>query len=155
MTACVDTFWPFPEKKSVTSFLDGLVWLVQIMMFLILGLLVNPHEMLGIAVPSIIIGVFVMLVGRPLSVIICLLPFHKKIDWRSMLFTSWVGLRGAAPILFATYPVVAGIEGSKEIFNIVFFITLISLIFQGSSIPLAARLLKVGTKRQRDKEIKR
>ena len=130
------------ENKSINSFLDGVTWLVQIVMFLVLGMLVNPNEMFKIALPALIVGVFVILVGRPLSVFLCLLPF-KDIDKKSKLFVSWVGLRGAAPIIFATYPVVEGVPGATFIFNMVFFITLTSLIIQGTSITKVADMLKL------------
>ena len=78
--------------------------------------------------------------GRPLSVLICLLPF-RRIGWRPKLFVSWVGLRGAAPIIFATYPVVADVPGASQIFNIVFFVTLLSLILQGTTVIAAAKRL--------------
>lgn len=133
------------EKRSIDSFLNGLVWLVQIIMFLMLGLLVNPHEMIDVAVPAIIIGVFMILIGRPLSVFLCLLPF-RKIGFKDKVFVSWVGLRGAVPIIFATYPVVANVEGASFIFNIVFFITLLSLLIQGTTIPAVANWLKLGVK---------
>lgn len=130
------------ENKSISSFLDGIVWLVQIVMFLVLGMLVNPHEMFKIALPALIVGVFVIFVGRPLSVFLCLLPF-KGIAKRSRIFISWVGLRGAAPIIFATYPVVAGVPGASFIFNMVFFITLTSLIIQGTTITKVADWLRL------------
>lgn len=130
------------ENKSINSFLDGVTWLVQIVMFLVLGMLVNPNEMFKIALPALIVGVFVILVGRPLSVFLCLLPF-KDIEKKSKLFISWVGLRGAAPIIFATYPVVEGVPGATFIFNMVFFITLTSLIIQGTSITKVADMLKL------------
>ena len=123
-----------PYKKDILSFFDGITWLVQIM--------VNPHEMLMTAPVSLLIGVFMILVARPLSVFISLIPF-KGISRASKLFVSWVGLRGAAPILFATYPVVEDVQGADLIFNIVFFITLLSLIIQGSSIPASARMFKL------------
>ena len=128
------------ENKSINSFLDGVTWLVQIVMFLVLGLLVNPNDMFKIALPALIIAVFVIFVGRPLSVFLCLLPF-KGIGKRAKMFISWVGLRGAAPIIFATYPVVAGVEGSSFIFNVVFFITLASLLIQGTTIAKVANWL--------------
>ena len=134
------------ENKSISSFLDGVTWLVQIVMFLVLGLLVNPHDMFKIALPALIIGVFVILVGRPLSVFLCLLPF-KEIGKRAKIFISWVGLRGAAPIIFATYPVVEGVECSSLIFNVVFFITLASLLIQGTTITKVANMLKLSMKK--------
>ena len=131
---------PMNNRKEILSFMDGMTWIMQIGMFLSLGLLVNPHEMLHVAPIALLIGLFLLFVGRPLTVFICLLPF-RKISFRAKLFTSWVGLKGAVPIIFATYPIVAGIPGSEQIFNIVFFITLLSLIFQGMSIPRVAKLL--------------
>lgn len=129
-------------RKEINTFMQGMTWLFQIVMFLTLGLLVNPRELLGVAVVSILIAVFMMVVARPASVFACLLPF-RAITPRSKLFISWVGLRGAVPIIFATYPVVAGIEGSGQIFNIVFFITLLSLTVQGMTIASMARRLQL------------
>ena len=128
------------NRKEVSTFFDGLTWLFQIVMFILLGLLVNPKEMLDAAPVALLIGVFMILVGRPLSVLISLLPF-RNLNKRSRLYISWVGLRGAVPIIFATYPVVAGIDGSHQIFNIVFFITLLSLMLQGTTLPFFARML--------------
>lgn len=132
------------NRKEIATFMDGLSWLFQIIMFLMLGLLVNPHEMLEVAVVALLIGVFMIIVGRPLSVFLCLLPF-RKINIKSKAFVSWVGLRGAVPIIFATYPVVANVEGSNLIFNIVFFITIVSLIVQGTTVSLVARLLHLSS----------
>ena len=129
-----------PFRKDTAMMMDGLSWLCQIVMFLSLGLLVNPHELLDIALVASLVGIFMIIIGRPLSVLICLLPF-RKINLRSRIFISWVGLRGAVPIIFATYPVVSGIEGANIIFNIVFFITFLSLIIQGTTIPFVANLL--------------
>ena len=109
-------------------------------MFLMLGLLVNPHEMFRVACVALLIGLFMICIARPASVFLCLLPF-RQINARARLFISWVGLRGAAPIIFAIYPVMAGVEGSDLIFNIVFFITLLSLLTQGTTLAAAARLL--------------
>ena len=131
-------------RKEIATFMDGLTWLFQIIMFLMLGLLVNPHEMIEVAVVALLIGGFMIVIGRPLSVFLCLLPF-RKITLKSRLFVSWVGLRGAVPIIFATYPVVANVEGSNMIFNIVFFITIVSLIVQGTSVSFVARLLHLST----------
>lgn len=127
-------------RKEITTFMDGLSWLFQIIMFLCLGLLVNPHEMLEVALVALLIGIFMIFIGRPLSVFLCLLPF-RQMTTRSRMFVSWVGLRGAVPIIFATYPVVAGIEGANMIFNIVFFITIVSLIIQGTTISVMANKL--------------
>lgn len=132
------------ENKSIASFLDGVTWLVQIVMFLVLGMLVNPHDMFKIALPALIIALFLIFIGRPLSVFMCLLPF-KKIGRRAKILTSWVGLRGAAPIIFATYPMVEGVEGASLIFNVVFFVTLTSLIIQGTTIAKVANWLKLST----------
>ena len=128
-------------RKEIYTFMDGLTWLFQIIMFLCLGLLVNPHEMLEIAVVALLIGVFMIVIGRPLSVFLCLLPFGNRVKLKSRLFISWVGLRGAVPIIFATYPVVAGVPGAHSIFNIVFFITIVSLVVQGTTVSWVARLL--------------
>ena len=129
------------HKKETGTFLNGVTWLLQVVMFLVLGLLVNPHEMLGVTVTAILVSFFMMLVARPVSVWLSLLPFGRKISGKSKLFVSWVGLRGAAPILFATYPVVSNVPGGEQIFNIVFFVTLISLVAQGMTLPWAARKL--------------
>lgn len=128
-------------RKEIYTFMDGLTWLFQIIMFLCLGLLVNPHEMLEVAAVALLIGIFMIFIGRPLSVFLCLLPFGRKINVKSRLFVSWVGLRGAVPIIFATYPVVAGVPGAGVIFNIVFFITLVSLVIQGTTVSWVARML--------------
>lgn len=131
-------------KKEIARFLDGMTTMVQMIMFLSLGLLVNLGEMIHAIPIAILIGIFMILLGRPLSVFLTLLPF-KSVKKRSKLFISWVGLRGAVPIIFATYPVVAGIEFSDQIFNIVFVITLMSLIVQGMTISRIARKLHLDT----------
>ena len=131
---------PLPNHRGIAKFLDGMTWLAQIVVFLMLGLLVNPHEMIDVAPVSLLIGIFMILIGRPLSVFISLAPM-RRISLRSKSFISWVGLRGAVPIIFATYPVVSGIEGAGHIFNIVFFITILSLLIQGTTVITAARRL--------------
>lgn len=137
------------NKREIATFMDGMTWLFQIVMFLTLGLLVNPHELLGIALIASLIGVFMIIVARPLSVWLCLIPF-RKMNSRSKHFVSWVGLRGAVPIIFATYPVVAKIEGANLIFNVVFFITILSLVIQGSTIPWVARRLRLARKQKKE-----
>ncbi len=129
-------------KKSVVVFFDGIAWLCQIIMFLALGLLVNPSELVSIAPLAIGVALFMTFIARPLTVFLCLLPF-KKITRNGKLFISWVGLRGAVPIIFATYPYVAGVPFAKTIFNIVFFITIISLVLQGTTVPLFAKIFGV------------
>lgn len=133
---------PMPCKRGIGKFMSGMSWLSQIVVFLMLGLLVNPHEMLTVAPVSLLIGVFMILVGRPAAVFACLAPM-RRITLRAKSFVSWVGLRGAVPIIFATYPVVANIEGASQIFNIVFFVTLLSLIIQGTTVISSARKLRL------------
>ena len=136
-------------RKEVNTFMNGLTWLFQIVMFLSLGLLVNPHEMLDVVWIAVLIALFMILVARPVSVFLCLLPF-RGMSHRARWFVSWVGLRGAVPIIFATYPVVAGIPGSQQIFNVVFFITLLSLIIQGMTISAGARMLHLDLPQEKE-----
>lgn len=130
----------FVHKKMVRNFFDGLSWLSQIVMFLALGLLVNPSELWPIAGIGLLVGVFMIIVARPVSVLLSLWPF-KHISIQSRIFVSWVGLRGAVPIIFATYPLLHGVPGANVLFNIVFFITILSLLVQGTSIPWIAKKL--------------
>ena len=136
-------------RKEVNTFMNGHTWLFQIVMFLSLGLLVNPHEMLDVAVVALLIGLFMIVIARPVSVFACLFPF-RQMTGRARLFVSWVGLRGAVPIIFATYPVVAGIPGSQQIFNVVFFITLLSLVIQGMTISAGARMLHLDLPQEKE-----
>jgi cell volume regulation protein A len=131
-----------PMKRDVLKFFDGMTWLMQLLMFLMLGLLARPSQFSAIVWPALLIGLFMMLVARPLSVFLCLAPF-RGLSFKAKAFASWVGLKGAGPILFALCPVVAGLEGSSEIFNIVFFITLLSLLLQGMTLSPAAKWLKL------------
>jgi len=132
----------FVHKRSTLKFFDGLTWLFQIVMFLTLGLLVNPSELIPVAGVGILIGFFMILFSRPISVFLSLLPF-KNMSFRARLFTSWVGLRGAVPIIFATYPWISEVPNAKMIFNIVFFITILSLVVQGTTVSGMAHLLKL------------
>ena len=120
------------HRKDIYTFMDGLTWLSQIIMFLCLGLLVNPHEMLEVAAVALLIGVFMIIIGRPLSVFLCLLPF-RKITMKSRIFVSWVGLRIISFFNFFYF----------FIFNIVFFITIVSLVVQGTTISFVARILNL------------
>ncbi|MGH8505147.1 MAG: potassium/proton antiporter [Stenotrophobium sp.] len=124
---------------SIRRFHDGIAWMAQIGMFLILGLLVNPHQLPAVAIPALLIALVLILVARPLSVLLSLLPF--RLPWREQAFISWVGLRGSVPIVLATFPWLVGVPNAGLIFNITFFIVLVSLIVQGWSVQLSARLL--------------
>lgn len=130
------------QKKEILQFFSGLTWLMQLVMFLILGLLARPSQMLPVLLPAILIGLFMIVVARPASVFLTLLPF-KGMSVRAKTFVSWVGLKGAGPILFALCPVVAGLEGASMMFNIVFIITLFSLLLQGVSLSKVARGLRL------------
>lgn len=129
------------HKKSILRMFDGLAWLMQIVLFLTLGLLVYPSQILEVIGIGILISGFLILVARPASVFISLLPFKMKL--RRRLYVSWVGLRGAVPIVFATYPLLAGIEKANMIFNIVFFISLTSVLIQGTTLSVVAKWLHV------------
>ncbi|MGE0587909.1 MAG: potassium/proton antiporter [Cyclobacteriaceae bacterium] len=132
----------FIHKKSLIKFYDGLAWLMQIVMFLALGLLVFPTKITPIIGEGLLIALFIIFIGRPLSVYVSLF-FSKGLNNRKKLFVSWVGLRGAAPIVFATYPLLAGIGYADTIFNLVFFISVSSVVLQGSTLSLVAKWLHV------------
>ncbi len=130
----------FVHKRSSLNFFDGLAWIFQLIMFLTLGLLVNPHELVPIIIPGLIVSFLMIFVARPLTVFLCLLPF-SKMPIKDKTYVSWVGLRGAVPIIFAIIPLVENVPHARLIFNIVFFCTLVSLVVQGTSIPLMAKWL--------------
>lgn len=132
----------FVHKRSTRNFFEGLSWLGQLLMFLTLGLLVNPSEMRGAALPGILISLVMIFVARPLSVFISLAPF-RWLKFRDKAFVSWVGLRGAVPIIFAILCRAQGVPHSEMIFNVVFFCTLVSLVLQGTTLPLVARWLRL------------
>lgn len=132
----------FIHKKSLIKFYDGIAWLMQIVMFLALGLLVFPSRIPPIVGEGLLIAVFLMVVARPISVFISLL-FAHDLNNRKKWFISWVGLRGAAPIVFATYPLLANVHYADVIFNLVFFISASSVILQGSTLSVVAKWLHV------------
>jgi cell volume regulation protein A len=127
------------HKKKFLKTFDGFAWLMQIVLFLTLGLLVFPSAIFPVAGIGLLISLFLILVARPASVFLSL--YFYKVNTRSKIFISWVGLRGAVPIVFATYPLIAGAEKAHMIFNIVFFISLTSLLIQGTTLPSIAKLL--------------
>jgi potassium/hydrogen antiporter len=126
------------KRKLLKSF-DSFAWLMQIVLFLTLGLLVFPSQMIPVIGIGVVISAFLILIARPVSVFLSLGFFN--VHSRNKLLISWVGLRGAVPIVFATYPLLAGAEKANMIFNIVFFISLTSVLIQGTSLPLVARFL--------------
>lgn len=132
----------FIHKRSLTEFHAGLAWLMQIVMFLTLGLFVFPSELVPIAPQALLISAALILVARPLAVFLTL-AWTRKLGVNEKAFVSWVGLRGAAPIVLATFPLLAGVQESREIFNLVFFIVLTSVLAQGTTLPYMARLLHV------------
>ncbi len=126
-------------KRTIATFFCGFTWLVQILMFLTLGLLVNPNELLYIIWPGLCLGVFMILIARPVAVFVSLAAF-RKFTFKARVYISWVGLRGAVPIIFATYALMSpGVEHARFMFNLVFFITILSLIIQGTSVTSMAR----------------
>lgn len=130
------------HKNTILRMFDGLAWLMQIVLFLTLGLLVYPTQIFPYIGIGLIISLFLIFIARPLAVFISLTPFKMKL--RRRFYISWVGLRGAVPIVFATYPLLAGIDKANIIFNIVFFVALSSVLIQGTTISLVAKWLNVG-----------
>lgn len=131
-----------PFRKDVLKFFEGITWLAQLLMFLMLGLLARPSHMPALLGPALLLGVFIIFVGRPLGVFISLLPF-RDLSFRARLYTAWVGMKGAGPILYALCTVLEGVEGGSDIFNIVFCIALLSLLVQGTTLIPAARKLNL------------
>jgi potassium/hydrogen antiporter len=131
----------FIHKKSLMKFYDGQAWLMQIIMFITLGLLVYPSKIVPIVDKGILLALVLIFVARPLAVFISLA--NSDFSWRKKMFISWVGLRGAVPIIFATYPLIAGVQNASTIFHLVFFISVSSVLLQGTTLPLIARWLHV------------
>ncbi|MFG3497947.1 potassium/proton antiporter [Streptomyces sp. NPDC047928] len=131
-----------PHQPANRGFAEGLGWIAQIGMFVLLGLLVTPHELIDDFWPAIMIGLVLTVVARPVSVLLSLLPF--RISWSEQALMSWAGLRGAVPIILATIPMVSGIEGSEKVFNIVFILVVVYTAVQGPTLPWLARALRLG-----------
>ena len=131
-------------RNMLTTFFDSFTLLLQIILFLVLGLLVDVHDLLQpeVFIMALAIGGFMILVARPVATFTCLAPF-RSFSTKSRLYVSWVGLRGAVPIIFALYPVTEGIAGAEYIFNVVFLVTIISLVVQGTTVSGMANLLKL------------
>jgi cell volume regulation protein A len=132
---------PFIHKRSIARFHDGLAWLMQIAMFVALGLLVFPSQLLPVMGAGLLVSAFLMFVARPLSIF--LLMHTTRLTFPEKAMVSWVGLRGSVPIILATFPLLAGIPKADVIFNLVFFIVMTSVILQGTSIPLVSKWLGV------------
>ena len=131
----------FPNKKFISKFHDGLAWISQIIMFVTLGLLVYPSHLIPVAGSALLLTFLLMTVARPLSVFLCLLPF--QMGWQKKTMVSWVGLRGAVPIILATFPFTAGLPQAEVYFNVVFFVVIASVFIQGTSLPFVSKLLKL------------
>ncbi|MCF6159383.1 MAG: potassium/proton antiporter [wastewater metagenome] len=131
----------FPNKKMIMRFHDGLAWLAQIVMFVTLGLLVFPSHIVPLIGAGFLLTFLLMVVARPVSVLLCLLPFN--ITMRKKAMVAWVGLRGSVPIILATFPFMAGIPQADTMFNIVFFVVITSVFIQGTSIPVISKILKL------------
>ncbi|MCC5954352.1 MAG: potassium/proton antiporter [Acidimicrobiia bacterium] len=133
----------FVHERSLIRFHDALAWLMQIVMFGVLGLLAFPSQFPDVALRALIVAVALVVVARPVAVVLSLLPF--RLGWRANAMVSWVGLRGAVPIILASFPLVEGIPEAATIFNVVFFVVLVSVAVQGTTIPAAAKLFGVAT----------
>ncbi|WSK58195.1 potassium/proton antiporter [Streptomyces albidoflavus] len=131
-----------PHAPATRGFAEGLGWVAQIGMFVLLGLLVTPHELAGDVLPALVIGLVLTVVARPLSVFVSLTPFKRP--WREQALMSWAGLRGAVPIILATIPMVSGVRGSERLFNIVFILVVVYTLVQGPTLPWLARRLGLG-----------
>ncbi|MGH2930951.1 MAG: cation:proton antiporter, partial [Solirubrobacteraceae bacterium] len=132
-----------PAERTIVNFHQGLGWVAQVTMFLTLGLLVDPAQLGSVAVSATVLAIVMVLLARPLAAAIATLPF--AFAWRERLVLGWAGLRGAVPVVLATFPVIAGVPHSHEFFNIVFFVVLVSTLLQGPTFETLARRLALTT----------
>ena len=145
----------FTRKRQTKSFFSGLAWLSQLMMFLMLGLMVEPSELLNyhVWIPGLIISIVMIFISRPLAVLLCMLPFRKQYRQRDRLMLSWVGLKGAVPIIFAIMCKAQGVPYADLIFNVVFLCTIVSLLVQGTTLTWMARKLKLDVPREQERSL--
>ena len=128
-----------PHRTATLGFVEGMAWLAQIGLFVLLGLLANPSRLLGVLVPAILVGLALLLLARPVAVVLSVSWF--KVPWREQAFLSWAGLRGAVPIVFATIPISAEVPGAERVFDSVFVLVVVFTIIQGTTLPTFARWL--------------
>ncbi|HEX6195966.1 MAG TPA: potassium/proton antiporter [Jiangellaceae bacterium] len=140
-----------PHRAATRSFAEGLAWLAQIGLFVMLGLLASPSQMPGAIVPAVAAGAVLLFVARPLAVLIACLPF--RLPWRELMFLSWAGLLGAVPVVLATIALAEGVERSPELFAIVFVVSVILTVVQAPTLPWVARKLDVGDSQPRDADV--
>ncbi|NJP50478.1 potassium/proton antiporter [Streptomyces sp. SBST2-5] len=128
-----------PHRAATRSFAEGVGWLAQIGLFVMLGLLVDPSELPSAIIPALAVGLVLLLAARPVSVLLCLLPFPVR--WREQAFISWAGLRGAVPIVLTTFPIVEDVPGARDVLNIVFVLVVLFTLIQGPTLPAVAKRL--------------
>jgi len=139
-----------PHRRATTGFAEGLAWLAQIGLFIMLGLLASPGRLVDAIVPALVVGTALTLIARPISVALCATPF--RIPWREQVFMSWAGLRGAVPIVLATIPMTRGLPAADRIFDVVFLLVIVFTLVQGPTLPWLARRLGV-TERESTREV--
>ncbi len=140
----------FMYRRHFIRFQDSLAWIMQILMFLILGLLVNPSELIGVMPISFACCLCLMFIARPLAVFICL--SKSEFDNAEKTLISWAGFKGAVPIILATYPLMAGFKNAMFLFNLIFFMVIISVLFQGKTLPMLAKWLKLGDSEEKPRK---